>query len=65
MGRLDDKPHVGVYTKKLNSAHFGRDFRVVVLVDTEIESYVVLASTDCDLAAQKIVQFYQLRFRSN
>ena len=62
-GRLDDKPHVGVYTKKLNSAHFGRDFRVVVLVDTAAKSYVVLASTDCDLAAQKIVQFYRLRFQ--
>ena len=63
VGPLDDKPNVEVYTQKLNSAHFGRDFRVVVLVDTKAESYVVLASTDCDLAAWKIVEFYRLRFQ--
>jgi hypothetical protein len=63
VGELADKSHLEVYTQKLNSEHFGRDFRVVVLVDTKAESYVVLAATDCDLGAMNVVRFYRLRFQ--
>jgi len=60
---LDDRPQIEVYVQRLNSPHFKRDLRVVVLVDTEADSYVVLASTDCKLAPMQIVRFYRLRFQ--
>lgn len=62
-GCLEDKPEVEVYTQRLNSPHFGRTFRVVVLVDKKADSYVVLASTDPELETMKIVRFYRLRFQ--
>lgn len=63
VGPIEDKPHVEIYTQKLNSPHFKRDFRVVVLVDTTSGSYVVLASTDCAQSARQVVRFYRLRFQ--
>ena len=63
VGSLSDQPQVDLYTKRLNSPHFKRDFRVVVLVDTTDGSYVVLASTDCSQSARQIVRFYRLRFQ--
>lgn len=63
VGLLKDKPHIALYTELLNSPHFQRDFRVVVLVDTRDGSYVVLASTDCEQAAREVVRFYRLRFQ--
>lgn len=62
-GTLEDKPHVALYTERLNSPHFKRDFRVVVLLDTRDGSYVVLASTDCEQAPREVVGFYRLRFQ--
>lgn len=63
VGALCDRPQVDLYTKRLNSPHFKRDFRVVVLVDTTSGSYVVLASTDCSQSARQVVRFYRLRFQ--
>lgn len=63
VGVLEDKPRIALYTKRLNSPHFKRDFRVVVLVDTRDGSYVVLASTDTGQAAREVVHFYRLRFQ--
>jgi hypothetical protein len=63
VGVLEDKPHIALYTERLNSPHFKRDLRVVVLVDTRSGSYVVLASTDCEQAPHEVVRFYRLRFQ--
>ena len=63
VGSLCDRPQVDLYTKRLNSPHFKRDVRVVVLVDTTSGSYVVLASTDCSQPARQVVRFYRLRFQ--
>lgn len=63
VGTLEDKPHIALYTERLNSPYFKRDFRVVVLVNTRDGSYVVLASTDCEQAAREVVHFYRLRFQ--
>lgn len=61
---LDYKyPHLKIYTQILNSPHFKRDFRVVLLLNTRTEKYVLLACTDLNLSARQIVQFYQLRFK--
>jgi len=63
LGGLDDKRHIDLYSKRLNSPHFKRDFRVVVLVNTRDNSYVVLASTDTGQSAREVVRFYRLRFQ--
>lgn len=61
---LDYKyPHLKIYTQILNSPHFKRDFRVVLLLNTRTGKYVLLACTDLNLSARQIVQFYQLRFK--
>ncbi len=63
VGRLADKAHIELYTKVLNSPHFKRTFRVVVLVNTKSKRYVVLASTDVDQSAHEVVSYYRLRFQ--
>lgn len=61
---LDYKyPHLKIYTQILNSPHFKKDFRVVLLLNTRTGKYVLLACTDLNLSARLIVQFYQLRFK--
>jgi len=62
-GVLEDKPHIALYTKVLNSPYFKRDFRVVVLVNMKTDKYVLLASTDLAQSAQEIVSYYRLRFQ--
>jgi hypothetical protein len=63
VGHLEDASHVAVYTKQLNSPHFQRNLRVVVLANKKTESYVVLASSDPTLDAMKLVKYYRLRFQ--
>ncbi len=63
VGVLEDKPHIALYTKVLNSPYFKRDFRVVVLVNMKTDKYVLLASTDLAQSAQEIVSYYRLRFQ--
>jgi hypothetical protein len=63
VGALEDKPEVVLYTQVLNSPHFKRDFRVVVLLNTKTNQYVVLASTDIEQSAHQIVAYYRLRFQ--
>lgn len=60
---LEDHRHVVFYTQVLNSPHYRRDFRVVLLVNTKTDKYVVLASTDVDQSAQEVVAYYRLRFQ--
>jgi hypothetical protein len=63
VGPLPDYSHVEVYTQTLNSPHFKRNLRVVVLVNTETKTYVVLASSDTELEAMQLVKYYRLRFQ--
>ena len=63
VGPLEDHRHVVVYTQVLNSPHYKRDFRVVLLLNTKTQKYVVLASTDVDQAAEEVVRYYRLRFQ--
>ncbi len=63
VGVLEDKPHIALYTKVLNSPYFKRDFRVVVLVNRRSNKYVILASTDVGQSAQEVVSYYRLRFQ--
>lgn len=63
VGTLADKPHIALYTKRLNSPYFKRDFRVVVMVNTGDGSYVILASTDTAQSSREVVRFYRLRFQ--
>ena len=61
---LDYKyPHLMIYTQILNSPYYKRDFRVVMLLNTRTNKYVLLASTDLNLNARLIVKYYQLRFK--
>lgn len=63
VGVLEDKPHIEIYTQRLNSPYFKRDFRVVVLVNTKSNKYVILASTDLNQPAQEVISYYRLRFQ--
>ena len=63
VGVLEDKPHIALYTQVLNSPHFKRDFRIVVLVNRRNNKYVILASTDVAQSAQEVVSYYRLRFQ--
>lgn len=62
-GVLDDLPHVRLYTAWVNSEHFKRDLRLVVLHNERDESYLVLCSTDLDQPPDEIVGFYRLRYQ--
>lgn len=62
-GVLADLPHVRIYTALVNSAHFKRDLRIVVLHNERDGSYIVLCSTDLDQASDEIVRFYRLRYQ--
>ena len=63
IGRDYKYPHLHIYTQILNSPRFKRNFRVILLLNTKTNKYVVLASTDLRLDARLIVKYYQLRFQ--
>lgn len=56
-------PYLHIYALVLNSKHFKRNFKVVMLVNKKTNRYVLLASTDLRLDARLIVLYYQLRFK--
>lgn len=56
-------PYLEIYSQVLNSPHYKRNFRVVLLINTRTNRYVLLACTDIYLPARLIVQYYQLRFK--
>jgi len=62
-GCLADLPHVRIYTAPVNSEHFKRDLRVVVLHNEREDEYAVLCSTDVDQSAEEVVLFYRLRYQ--
>lgn len=55
--------HLTIYTQKLYAINFDRIFRVVLLLNTKTNKYVLLASTDTKLDARLITKYYQLRFQ--
>ena len=58
MGRLPDQPDVRVLTTVAGSLHFGRDLRVVLLMDPNGEEQVILASTHAGQHAEEAVRYY-------
>lgn len=62
-GTLADLPHVRIYTALVNSEHFRRDLRVVVLHNEREDEYAVLCSSDVDQPAEEVVLFYRLRYQ--
>lgn len=61
-GKLDLK-HMKVYSKTLNSPYFKMNFKVVLVINTQTNKYILLASTDVNQDAQTILQYYKLRFK--
>jgi len=55
--------HLKIYTQVLNSPHYKRDFKVVLLLNSRNNKYILLASTDIQLCPRLIVHYYQLRFK--
>ena len=47
----------------VNSEHFRRDLRVVVLHNERDDQYAVLCSTDTEQPAEEVVLFYRLRYQ--
>jgi hypothetical protein len=55
--------HLSIYTRILNSPHFQRNLRIVMLLNQRTNKYVLLASTDLEIDARTMVAYYQLRFK--
>lgn len=55
--------YLQIYTQILNSPHFKRNLKVVLLYNTKTNQYILLASSDLNLSARLIVAYYQLRFK--
>lgn len=55
--------HITLYSVLLYSKHFERNLRVVLLLDTRHQKYVLLASTDEQQSASQIARYYHLRFQ--
>lgn len=55
--------HVRLYSALLYSKHFERRLRVVLLLDTRHQKYVLLVSTDEQQSASQITYYYHLRFQ--
>lgn len=56
-------PQVCLLTAVANSPHFRRNLRIVALIDSSAERYVVLCSTDTSQPAEQIVRYYRLRYQ--
>lgn len=66
VGTLADAPHIELYTARVWHMSLKRELRLVVLVnrkDPDKPRYIVLASTDVDLDARTLVEYYQARFQ--
>jgi hypothetical protein len=55
--------HISVYTQRLHAKRFGCQLRVVFLLDTRSQKYVLLSSTDVSQDALQIAHYYHLRFQ--
>lgn len=54
MGSDEKYSHLTIYTQKLYAVNFDRILRVVLLLNTKTNKYVLLASTDGELDARLI-----------
>lgn len=66
LGTLEEPAHVQLYTALVWHVSLKRQLRVVVLVnrkDPAKPRYIVLASTDLELAGRKLVEYYVARFQ--
>ena len=62
--RLDTEDgHLVLYHQVLNHLQLGRNLQVVVVVNTQLNRYAVLFSTDVDLNALTLYRFYKARFQ--
>ncbi len=55
--------HLEVYTVIANSPRFGINLKIVMLLNTKKDKHVLLACTDLNLDALKIIDYYRLRFQ--
>lgn len=55
--------HIEVYTVIANSPRFGINLKIVMLLNTKKDKHVLLACTDLNLDALKIIDLYKLRFQ--
>lgn len=55
--------YITLHSALLYSKHFERNLRVVLLLDTRHQKYVLLASTDEYQSASQIAHYYHLRFQ--
>ena len=63
VGSDEKYSHLTIYTQKLYAVNFNRVLRVVILLNTKTNKYVLLSSTDVELDARLITKYYQLRFQ--
>lgn len=70
LSRLDEvgevEPHITLYSGVVNSVSLKRNIRICVVVNRGKPAkprYVVLFSTDCELPARTIYDYYRLRFQ--
>jgi hypothetical protein len=64
LGRLEEKPHIQLYTALVWQVSLKRQLRLVVLVNRQAITkprYIVLASTDLTLDGRKLVELYSAR----
>jgi putative transposase len=64
---LDDNLRTDIYQGRFYNKEFAFGLNVVVILktnlDTQAQAHVILFSTDLELAYDKIIQFYSLRFQ--
>lgn len=63
IGTDDKYNYLEIYTQVLNAPRFKRNFRVVMVVNTKNDKYILLACTDVNLDGRTILKYYQLRFK--
>jgi Transposase DDE domain len=63
IGSDEKYAHLSIYSQKLYAVNFDRVLRVVLLLNTKTNKYVLLACTDTELEARLITKYYQLRFQ--
>jgi Transposase DDE domain len=63
VGSDEKYSHLTIYTQKLYAVNFDRILRIVLLLNTKTNKYVLLASTDVKLDARLITKYYQFRFQ--
>jgi hypothetical protein len=60
----DEKyPYLHLYTEELYAVQFKRWLRVVLVLNTKTNQYVLLACSDVSLCARLVLKYYQLRFQ--